>query len=220
MEVPSTPTSQAAGTLRLRQTTGCHRQYLGIGHRQCCSICRGSLGQLHTRRCNRTQRAQGDTGQTRFRVTQCSTAGCQRISGVGHHTCCSRCGRSRGAYHTKRCQQMTGATAGHAVHNPAGRSGDGSAHGEATARTAAEGTTRTTSPALPLAYPAYPASTQSHYQGRAPVLAPNSVQAVPFGGSDSSASNAMSMIEETVGENMITTRSFPHALGEGLDSMD
>ena len=91
---------------RVCSAPGCTREYLRASHHHCCSMC--SVGG-HTDRCDmdwhkysrRQRRAQERT--SRGQLTACSIQGCLRVSGLGHHTCCSACEESQGVEHTIHC---------------------------------------------------------------------------------------------------------------------
>ena len=90
----------AVAALRTRcATNGCGRTFPSNGHSHCCSACRHTMSQHHTRRCDSHQ-----TGtDARGRVTVCSIPGCTHLAGLGHITCCSRCVGTQGRRHTRRC---------------------------------------------------------------------------------------------------------------------
>ena len=70
-------------------------------HRHCCSVCAGSNGAMHGRRCERLQRALLRNGLApRRRDRVCSSPTCNRMAGNGYHTCCSYCKYGR---HSSRC---------------------------------------------------------------------------------------------------------------------
>ena len=81
------------------RTPTCGLTYMG-GMPHCCSACARGLFR-HTKRCRRHQRFLLD--QRRRRLTSCRLDGCARTSGLGHTTCCSKCGPTMGRDHTSRC---------------------------------------------------------------------------------------------------------------------
>ena len=80
-------------------TQGCGRLFLSNGHSHCCSACRHTMSQHHTRRCDSHQLGTDARG----RVTICNIPGCGHLAGLGHVTCCRRCVTTQGRRHTRRC---------------------------------------------------------------------------------------------------------------------
>ena len=83
------------------QTCSCGALFPMSHHRHCCSVCAGSNGTMHGRRCEKLQRALLRNGLApRRRDRVCSSPACNRMAGNGYHACCSYCKYGR---HSSRC---------------------------------------------------------------------------------------------------------------------
>ena len=93
---------------RACSTPGCTLRFVSGRHTHCCSLCHNTHGASHSRRCSRHQRwlSRPDRIGDRPRVGRCSVAGCGRLTGGSHGTCCSRCSPTLGHRHSCRCDRL------------------------------------------------------------------------------------------------------------------
>ena len=102
---------------------GCQREFSGVGHRHCCSLCSVTSGQGHTRRCDKHQRWLAHGRRGALRIMTCGCHGCDRPTDMFHETCCSKCSPSRSERHSHRCDRAYRAFVRQAAHDRSPRMG-------------------------------------------------------------------------------------------------